>query len=266
MGPGSIDMSDTLKLTGLVGFGILAIVMVAFMQPIPQDPAYHDFIDLRMLYGVPNFWNVASNLLFVIAGLLGLLLLAARRPVPGGLPELRSAYWVFFIGILLAGFGSGYYHLDPSNASLVWDRLPMTLAFMAFFAMIVGEYLSPGAGRALLWPLLLVGVLSIVYWHMTEQAGHGDLRPYALVQFLPMVLIPLILLMFRGRLDGVIFIWAMIAAYIVSKITEYYDAQIYTLLDGALSGHSIKHMVAATGTLFICAALLRRRPVDRHSR
>jgi Ceramidase len=253
--------TDTFKLAGLFIFGMLAIVVVAFMQPIPQDLAYHNFVDQRELFGVPNFWNVASNVPFVIAGLLGLLLLVKQQPLVGGLTELLPAYQVFFAGVLLTGFGSAYYHLDPSNASLVWDRLPMTLAFMAFFAMIVGEYLAPGVGRALLWPLLLVGVLSIVYWHMTERAGHGDLRPYALVQFLPMVLIPLILLMFRSRLNGSIFIWGMIAAYVVSKIAEYYDAQIFASL-GMLSGHSIKHIVAAVGTLFICIALLRRRPVE----
>ena len=262
--PMSSDLIN-FRLACIFGVAILAIVAVAFMQPIPQDPAYHDFIDTRTLHGVANFWNVASNVVFVIAGLLGLLLLSGRQPVTGGLPELRPAYLVFFTGVLLTGFGSAYYHLDPSNATLVWDRLPMTLAFMAFFSMIVGEYLSPGIGRALLWPLLVVGVLSIVYWHITESAGHGDLRPYALVQFLPMALIPMIMLLFRSRMNGSVFLWAMIAAYVVSKITEYYDAEIYAVL-GILSGHAIKHIVAAVGALFIYLALRRRRPVDNDSR
>ena len=112
----------------------------------------------------------------------------------------------------------------------------------------------------MLWPLLLVGVLSIVYWHMTERAGDGDLCPYGLVQFLPMVLIPMILLMFRSRLNGSVFLWANIAAYALSKITEHYDAEIYALT-GTLSGHSIKHVLAAVGTLFIYLALRRRRLV-----
>ena len=249
------------KLACIFGVAMLAIITVSFLQPIPQDPAYHDFIDTRTLYGVPNFWNVASNAVFVIAGLLGMLMLAGRQPVTGGLPELRPAYLVFFVGVFFTGFGSAYYHLDPSNATLVWDRLPMTLAFMAFFSMIIGEYLSPGVGRALLWPLLLVGVLSIVYWHMTESAGRGDLRPYALVQFLPMLLIPMILLMFRGRLNGGIFLWAMIVAYLVSKIAEYFDAELFDMT-GVLSGHAIKHIVAAVGTLFILIALRLRRPTD----
>ena len=255
----------TFRLLSIFAVAILAIVAVSFMHPVPQDPAYHDFIDQRTLYGIPNFWNVASNVPFVIAGLLGLLLLTGKQPVAGGLPELRPAYLVFFAGVFLTGFGSAYYHLDPSNASLVWDRLPMTLAFMAFFSMIVGEYLSPRLGRALLWPLLAVGILSIVYWHITESEGRGDLRPYALVQFLPMVLIPMILLMFRSRLDGSILLWFMIAAYVVSKIAEHYDAELYAAT-GALSGHAIKHLAAAVGTLFIYIALRRRRPVGDDSR
>jgi hypothetical protein len=254
-----------LRLAGILGVAVLAIVVVLFMPPVPQDPAYHDFADRQTLYGIPNFWNVVSNMPFVIAGLLGLLLLLRRQAVAGGLPALWSAYRVFFAGVFLTGFGSAYYHLDPTNETLVWDRLPMTLAFMAFFSVIVGEYLSPVAGRALLWPLLLVGILSVVYWHITESAGHGDLRPYALVQFLPMVLIPMILLMFRSRLNGSVFIWAMIAAYVISKIAEYYDAEIHAAI-GALSGHSIKHIVAAVGTLFIYLALRRRRPVGNDSR
>jgi hypothetical protein len=234
------------------------------MHPIPQDPAYHNFVDKRTLYGVPNFWNVASNIPFVIAGVLGLLLLMRQQPVTGGLPELRPAYRVFFIGVFLTGFGSAYYHLDPTSVTLVWDRLPMTLAFMAFFSVIVGEYLSPGSGRALLWPLVTIGILSIVYWHITESEGRGDLRPYALVQFLPMVLIPMILLMFRPRLTGSVFLWAMIAFYVVSKITEYYDAELFAAL-GAISGHSIKHITAAIGTVFIYIALRRRRRIGENS-
>ncbi|UCC55221.1 MAG: ceramidase domain-containing protein [Gammaproteobacteria bacterium] len=262
-------ISDTrgyrFRLACILGLAVLAITTVTLMDPIPQDPAYHEFVDQRMLYGVPNFWNVASNSLFVISGLLGILLLMRQPPVTGGLPELRPVYLVFFTGVFLTGFGSAYYHLDPSNDALVWDRLPMTLAFMAFFSMIVGEHLSPGTGRALLWPLLVVGVLSIVYWHITESAGRGDLRPYALVQFLPMVLIPVILLLFQSRLNRSIFLWAMIAAYVVSKIAEYFDAELYAA-GGILSGHSVKHIAAAVGTLFLYMALRKRRLIEGVSR
>jgi len=252
------------KLAGLIVISIVAVTVALLLPPVPQDPAYHEFVDQRTLYGLANFWNVVSNLPFVIAGLLGLLLLNRQSPVKGGLPELYPAYRVFFIGVLLTGFGSAWYHLAPTNESLVWDRLPMTLAFMAFFSMVIGEHLSPGLGRRLLWALLFAGVLSIVYWHITESAGRGDLRPYGLVQFLPMLLVPVILLMFRSRLDGAVYLWGMVVAYVVSKLAEYYDAGIYAVT-GFLSGHSIKHIVAAGGTLFIYLALRNRQTVNSKS-
>ncbi len=248
------------RLIAILAFCVLAIVVVAFMHPIPQDPAYHDFADTRTLFGIPNFWNVVSNLPFILVGLPGLVLLVGRAVPPGGLPELRLAYLVFFAGVLLTGFGSGYYHLAPSNETLVWDRLPMTFAFMAFFSIIIGEYLSTRAARIALWPLVVTGILTVVYWHVTESAGHGDLRPYALVQFLPMVVIPMILLTFRSRLGGSGYLWAMIAFYVASKIAEHYDAQLFAA-PGGVSGHSLKHVLAAIGTLFIYIALRRRRPV-----
>lgn len=266
-GDGVRDMlTQRFQLAVLAGIAVLAVVAALLLPPIPQDPAYHAFVDQRTLMGVPHFWNVASNLPFVLAGLLGLVLLG-RQPAPqGGLPDLYPAYLVFFLGVFLTGFGSAWYHLSPTNESLVWDRLPMTLAFMAFFSMVLGEHLSPGLGRRLLWPLLLVGVLSIVYWHVTESAGRGDLRPYGLVQFLPLLLVPVILLMYRSRLDGVAYLWAMVAAYVVSKLAEYYDAGVYTMTGGIMSGHSVKHVIAAAGTLFIFLALLNRRRLSTDKR
>jgi hypothetical protein len=79
-----------------------------------------------------------------------------------------------------------------------------------------------------------------------------------------MALIPMILLMFRPRLTGGIFLWAMIVFYVISKITEYYDAELFAAL-AQISGHSIKHIAAAIGTLFIYLALRQRRPVTPDS-
>jgi hypothetical protein len=175
----------------------LAMIAAAFsLPPIAQEPAYHRFVDVRTLLGVPNFWNVASNLPFVIAGALGLWRYHAVRAQVR--EPLRSAAIALFLGVLLVGFGSGWYHLAPSNGSLVWDRLPMTVAFMALFALVLGVRIDTRLAQWLLWPLLVLGAASVVYWHVTELDGHGDLRPYALVQFLPVLLIPLVLWLYAG--------------------------------------------------------------------
>jgi len=246
--------------SGLIVALVLAALVVALVAPpIPQDPAYHAFVDRQEILGVPNFWNVVSNIPFLFVGLAGLFVVGRRFP-PGAIPALRAAYMIFFVGVALVSVGSGYYHLGPANASLVWDRLPMSFAFMAFFAAIVGEYISVRIGARLLWPLIAVGVISVGYWHFTEFGGSGDLRPYALVQFLPMVLIPVILLLYRSPFTGNIWIWLALLAYAASKIAELADAPIFAV--AGIGGHAFKHLLAALGALLVLLALLLRRPAE----
>ena len=129
----------------LAGIAVLGTVAVITNGPIPQAPGYHAFADQRQFLGIPNFWNVASNLAFLVVGLWGLLILG-RRPTPGVLPALLPAYLAFFLGTVLVAIGSAYYHLSPSDKRLVWDRLPMTVTFMAFLAILIGEQISPEIG------------------------------------------------------------------------------------------------------------------------
>lgn len=236
----------------------IAIVTVALLPPIPQDLRYHLFADTRTLLAIPNFWNVASNLPFLLAGAAGLRFASGRRA--GLLPLLRPAYIVFFAGVLMTGFGSAWYHLAPDNRTLIWDRLPMTLAFMGLFTVITGEHVSVARARRLLVPLLAAGALSVVYWAATEGAGRGDLRPYALVQFLPVILIPLVLLMYRSPFDRTAFMWWAVAIYASSKLLEHYDRGIFAWT-GLVSGHSLKHLVAAVAPAVLLYGFATRRPI-----
>ncbi|HYE33862.1 ceramidase domain-containing protein [Methylocaldum sp.] len=245
----------TRKLALLLGITALAVIGMFMIPAVPQDLAYHEFADRSRWFGVPNFWNVATNLSFLLIGLAAL-----RELGHGMLPELRASYFSFFIGIALIALGSAYYHLTPNNATLVWDRLPMTVAFMAFVSIIVGEHLSRQAGRKLLWPLIFLGIASIVYWHLTEQSGHGDLRPYGLVQFLPMLLIPLILLLFPPSFTGTGYVWALLGFYGVAKLAELLDEPIFRVMY-PISGHALKHVLAALGAYCFLVGLRRRKPV-----
>lgn len=239
---------------------IVTLIVVGFVvsEPIPQDPAYHAFVDDRRLFNVPNCLNVMSNLPFLLVGACGL-----RYVYQHGneicMPNLRAAYVVFFSGVLVTSFGSGCYHLAPSNETLVWDRLPMTIAFAGLFAVVVGEYVSAPAARKLLLPLLVVGVSSVAYWAVSESFGSGDLRPYVVVQFLPMLLIPIILLMYRSRFDSSGYFWLMLAFYLIAKVFEHFDAAVY----GAgywVSGHTLKHLFASlTPATMLYALMLRAR-------
>ncbi len=240
----------------LVGAALVAGLLAAFSRPpIPQDPAYHAFADQRALAGVPNFWNVTTNLPFLLVGVFGLSRVARLLR-----PQLRTEFVLFATGVLCVAFGSAYYHLAPSNATLVWDRLPMTVGFMALFSLVVRDRLSESIGRRALAPLLVAGASSVLYWYATELQGRGDLRPYLVVQFLPILLIPLMLLTGAGA-GGLraSWIWATLAVYVVAKQAESHDRALYEATQ-LLSGHSLKHLVAACAVL--CALLAALRPAD----
>src|SRR3954470_7588207 len=112
----------------LLGGMAVTLVALLLVPPIPQDQSYHLFADQRTLLGVPNFWNVVSNLPFIAVGAVGLWQFH-RDP----------AVIMIFLGIFLTGFGSSYSHWHPTDGTLFWDRLPITLAFMAILAVVIEE-------------------------------------------------------------------------------------------------------------------------------
>jgi hypothetical protein len=242
----------------LLLLALAAGVLVLMQGPIAQPDSYHLFADRRSLGGLPNFMNVLSNLGFVVVGAAGLVALLRVPDPPGGLPPLRPAYLSFFAGALLIGFGSGWYHLAPDNASLVWDRLPMTLSFMALVAIVVGEHIDARLGRWLLLPLLALGIASVLLWWAGERDGQGDLRAYVLVQFLPMLLLPAILLMYRSAFATAAPLWWLIGLYALAKVAELADEALFAL-GGVISGHTLKHLVAAAAMAMLLQALLGRR-------
>lgn len=249
------------RLAIVFAISLVAALAVALHAPIPQPSAYHAFADQRRILGIPNFWNVVSNLPLLLVGLAGVRAVTTRS-LQGALAPLRSAYFCFFLGGILVAFGSGYYHVAPSNDTLTWDRLPMTIVFMAFFTIIVGEHVRPSVGRRLLAPLVFLGLASVAYWHLSERAHQGDLRPYILVQYLPAALIPVVLLMFPSRLSRVELVWAVLATYVLAKLFEVTDRLVFSFGE-IVSGHTLKHVVAALGMYVFLLALRLRR--DRHA-
>lgn len=229
----------------------VAIAGTLLVPPIPQDPTYHLFADLRSYLGISNFGNVVSNIAFTLVGLAGLVGLYGRgfSHPEGGLADTLP-YAVFFVGVALIGAGSAYYHWAPNNQTLFWDRLPMTIAFMALTAGIVADRIHRTMGLVIVLPvLLIVGVASLIFWIMTEAAGDGDLRFYGLVQFLPIFLIPIICWLFpQGRYTRARYIAAMIFFYALAKLSEQLDFQLYDLMGNLVSGHTLKHLMAAIAT------------------
>lgn len=214
----------------------LALCALAFFLPrIAQDPAYHQFADARVWLGISNFGDVVSNLPFLIAALLGY-----RR-------WREPNFGVFLLGLALTCVGSSYYHLAPSTERLFWDRLPMTIAFMGFFCLLIEKRISPMMADRLLIPLIAIGILSVEYWRRSELASAGDLRAYALVQFGTIALSVLLLILYRGPKPSLQSIALLFVLYLSAKLLEHLDAPIFSSTGGAVSGHTLKHLAAGLG-------------------
>ncbi|HYM76629.1 MAG TPA: alkaline phytoceramidase [Candidatus Dormibacteraeota bacterium] len=235
-----------------LGIGVLALLL----PPIPQPLSYHNFADHRGWLGIPNFGDVASNVPFAIVGLWGLIFLFS----PGGKrfsdPRERWLYLFMFATLILTAFGSGYYHLAPDNARLVWDRIPIMMVFMALLAAVVAERVSVPAGLALFPIFEIVGVASVLVWRAGELRGHGDLRFYAAVQVYA-ILILLLALLFPPKYTRGSDLAVVVGFYALAKILEECDRQVFAL-GHLVSGHTLKHLAAATAGYWILRMLMKR--------
>ena len=240
---------------------MLALVAAMLAPRIAQDPLYHQFADQKAFLSIPNTLNVLTNLLFAWIGVEGLYRLLRQESLPV-VKEVYPAYLGFFAALILVAAGSGYYHWMPDNQTLVWDRLPMTIAFMSFFTIMLAERISVPLARTLFPVLIGVGLASILYWYLSERSGQGDLRPYALIQFLPMLLIPLILLLFASKYTRSSDIWWFLAWYLIAKVCEALDTELLNWLK-LISGHSLKHIAASIGCLVFLRHLRFRRPAEQ---
>jgi hypothetical protein len=224
------------------GLTVASLAVLLLVPPIYQDQTYHRFADQRTFFGVPNFWNVVSNLPFIAVGAVGLQQF-----------HRNSTALVIFLGIFLTGFGSSYYHWDPSDRTLFWDRLPMTLCFMGILTAVIEERVNAKAG-ALLWPLVAIGIVSLLVWRFT-----GDLRLYAWVQFFPCLALPILILMFPPKYTGT-FYWVVAAAlYALAKLFELYDHAVHA--NFILSGHTLKHFFGAAACFAVLRYFQTRQPI-----
>lgn len=240
------------------------VAAIALLLPrIPQPQEYHLFADQRGFLGLPYFGDVASNLAFAVIGLWGLvfLLRLSSDQMPNHFLDSRErrTYLVFFAGLLLTAGGSWYYHLQPDNASLLWDRLPMAIAFMSLVAAVIAERLSLRAGLWLLPVLLLIGLGSVWHWHLSEMRGVGDLRFYAAVQAYS-VLVLVIALFMPPRYTRGSDLAVVAGFYVLAKVLEMLDRPIFGT-GHMVSGHTLKHLAAAAAGYWVLRMVRKRRPL-----
>lgn len=235
---------------------LLACGLLLAHGPIAQLPHYHDFADQSSFMGLPHAADVLSNIGFAIVGLWGWLRLRPMADHPA-IGSGRVGYQLFLAGLMLTAMGSTFYHLAPDNARLVWDRLPIALACAGLLAAVRAETRpDANAGPATAW-LALFAVVSVAWWYVTDREGQGDLRPYLLLQSLPLVLIPLWQAMYRlPRSDRISFGIALVL-YVAAKVAELNDHQLLAAL-GWVSGHTLKHLLATAAAAVLVGRLVAR--------
>jgi hypothetical protein len=238
---------------GLVGIALaVSALLRCYFGALAQDPGYHLFADTRALGPIPRAADVLTNLVIFAAGLAAAALWRRMRIAP----EERAAYGLLVVGILATAAGSAWYHWAPSDARLVWDRLPMTLVLAALFALVLADRIHPGFARAAWWPFALLGAVSVVWW-----AATGDLHLYLMVRVGAGVGIVCLLLLRRGRHTRARWLVAAIALDVVMTIAERLDHEIFAATGGLVSGHSVKHLLAGALLGCVLAWLAWREPV-----
>ena len=216
-----------------------------------------------LCWAYPNCLNVLSNAGFMVVGIMGLWFLF-KKPLAGAThgflrPAERLPYACFFVGVLFTCFGSGYYHWLPNDQTLVWDRLPMTVAFMGLLAAVIAERIDVRWGLRLLWPLLLAGAASVGWW-----AWRDNLWPYAAAQYLSILLIGLLMVLFTPRYSRSGDLLWVTGFYVLAKILEATDAKIFEFTH-FVSGHTLKHLAATLAAYWILYMLTKRTPLAASS-
>ena len=242
--------------TVLISIIVISFIVMMNIRPISQDLSYHDFADKREFAGIPNFLNVITNFPFALFGVMGIFY---NNKIREG--EARWSWLTLFSGVTLVTIGSGYYHLNPVNGTLLWDRLPITIAFMGLLIAILSEYVNPKIQRQFLVPAILTGFLSVLIWHLTD-----DLRFYAWVQFFPLLSIPIVIALYKSNYTHAKYFFSAFIFYLLAKLFELYDREIYILLWEQFSGHSLKHIFASLSILSLYLTLKKREPIEREQK
>lgn len=239
----------------------IAVGIVGLLSPRADLPrSYHHFADQRSWLGIPNFGNVVSNALFLVAGLCGLGWLFRSSSQKQFLDQReRWPYFLVFLGLILTALGSSYYHLAPDDVRLVWDRLPMTLVFMPLVAAMIAERVNVKLGLWLLPVLAAIGMGSVMQWHATVQRGARDLRFYAAVQVYALLALIVALLLPQRYTRGSDLL-VVAGFYVLAKICEFGDRQIF-LAGHLVSGHTLKHLAAGVSGYWILRMLQKRLPI-----
>ena len=125
----------------------------------------------------------------------------------------------------------------------------MGFAFAGLLGLAAAGRVSERVGAAMGLAVLLLAPVCVHLW-----AANGNLLAWVVLQFGGMALV-LALACVRPRIGAIDIRWGwIIAAYTAAKILELGDHEVYAFTGHLVSGHTLKHVVAAlTAWPVICA-------------
>lgn len=243
----------------LIGIALFVILIFYLLKPIPQSPNYHHFADKRSWIGIPNAGNVLSNIVIFLSGIWGVFALVLNNKIQFNDHRERWIWIGVALGLVLTSIGSAYYHLNPNNERLVWDRLPMTIVFMSLVAALISERVNIKLGLWL-WPCFItLGFFSVWMWYSSELQNQSDLSFYLGIQSYAF-LMTFMMWILPSPYNKNWFLGLSVAFYAMAILCDSYDYQINHIMHGLVSGHTIKHiLVGLTGASFIWMILTRKR-------
>lgn len=240
---------STILLTGMIFY---------VLKPIPQSPSYHHFADQQSWLGIPNTWNVLSNIAIAIPGLFGLFLLFSPNKVQFNDYRERWLWIGVSLGLILTAVGSSYYHLAPDNFRLIWDRLPMTFVFMSIVAALISERINIYLGLCL-WPVLMaIGFYSVWWWYASELQGSSDLSFYIGIQAFAL-LTAMVMLLSPSPYTRNWDLAAVIVCYGLAVLCDRFDHQINRVTEDIISGHTLKHLAVGLAGAVLIQMIWKRK-------
>ena len=127
-----------------------------------------------------------------------------------------------------------------------------------FAGLVAGTLMDRAPQRISQWLLAFatVGAGTVLYWHAS-----GNLVPYLVMQvsFITAALVATAWI--RPLYTHGKRIYAATGLYLMAVIFERLDHQVYGMLGGWVSGHTLKHLFACAAIGVVLSMLLTRRPV-----
>lgn len=220
---------------------------------------YHHFVDTRSVLGIHNLMDVMSNLPFLFVGSLMLWSYNKNNKINHSLSLL-----IISLGTILVGFGSAYYHWNPTDGTLLWDRLPMAIVFSGIMTYAIQKLaLLPKEINVKQFEIsyLLLSLSSVLIWYVGTLFNHNWLALYVFIQFGGMILLCYLAgssysIQNKALLNTIL---KVITIYALAKITEYYDGLIFHLDTNLISGHTIKHLLSGLALYVVYLDLFKSK-------